>query len=136
EKGEAKEISGLKKIDDFTLEMTITDITDPGFSFFDGTTAILPREEVEKGNFANNPVGLGPFKFKAHVPGSRVVLERWEKFYKPAKPYADRTPVSLRAEGAWRDVAFRNTRVYTSPLVPAQYVGSCADPELLKGILE
>ncbi len=136
EKGEAKEISGLKKIDDFTLEMTITDITDPGFSFFDGTTAILPKEEVEKGNFANNPVGLGPFKFKEHVPGSRVVLERWEKFYKPGKPYADRITVSLMAEAAARDVAFRNKEIDTSILGPAQYVAYRADPELSKGILE
>ena len=57
EKGQAKEISGLKKIDDFTLEMTLTDRVDPGYSFFVGSTAILPKEEVEKGNFANNPVG-------------------------------------------------------------------------------
>jgi hypothetical protein len=60
EKGQAKEISGLKKIDDFTLEMTLTDRVDPGYSFFVGSTAILPKEEVEKGNFAANPVGLGP----------------------------------------------------------------------------
>ena len=73
EKGQAKEISGLKKIDDFTLEMTLTDRVDPGYSFFVGSTAILPKEEVEKGNFAANPVGLGPFKFKEHIPGSRVV---------------------------------------------------------------
>ena len=73
EKGQAKEISGLKKVDDFTLEMTLTDRVDPGYSFFVGSTAILPKEEVEKGNFAANPVGLGPFKFKEHVPGSRVV---------------------------------------------------------------
>jgi len=56
--GQAKEISGLKKIDDFTLEMTLTDKVDPGYYFFSGTTAILPREEVEKGNFSANPVGL------------------------------------------------------------------------------
>jgi len=118
EKGTAKEISGLKKIDDFTLEMTITDITDPGFYFFDGTTAILPKEEVEKPNFANNPVGLGPFKFKEHIPGSRVVLERWEKFYKPGRPYADRIVVQLMAEAAARDVAFRNKEIDTSILAP------------------
>src|SRR6478609_5299800 len=58
EKGEAKEISGLKKIDDFTLEMTITDRVEPGYYFFAGSTAILPKEEVEKGNFAAAPVGL------------------------------------------------------------------------------
>ena len=49
--------------------MTLTDKVDPAYYFFTGTTAILPKEEVEKGNFAANPVGLGPFKFKEHVPG-------------------------------------------------------------------
>ena len=33
------------------------------------------KEEVEKGNFASNPVGLGPYKFVEHVPGSRLVAE-------------------------------------------------------------
>ena len=69
EKGQAKEISGLKKIDDFTLEMTLTDRVDPGYYFFDGTTAILPKEEVEKGNFAANPVGLGPVQVQGAHPG-------------------------------------------------------------------
>jgi len=136
EKGQAKEISGLKKIDDFTLEITITDRVEPGYYFFDGTTAILPKEEVEKGNFANNPVGLGPFKFKEHIPGSRVVVERWEKFYKPGKPYADRIVFVIMAEAPARDVAFRNKEIDTSILGPAQYVAYRADPELSKGILE
>ncbi len=59
EKGTAKEISGLKKIDDFTLEMTITDRVEPGYYFFSGTTAILPKEEAEKPDFASHPVGTG-----------------------------------------------------------------------------
>ncbi|MBV8392052.1 MAG: ABC transporter substrate-binding protein [Alphaproteobacteria bacterium] len=136
EKGTAKQISGLKKIDDFTLEMTITDITDPGFSFFDGTTAILPKEEVEKPDFASHPVGLGPFKFVEHIPGSRVVLERFDKFYKPGKPYLDKIVVQIMAEAAARDVAFRNKEIDTSILGPAQYVAYKADPELSKGVLE
>jgi peptide/nickel transport system substrate-binding protein len=136
EKGEAKEISGLRKIDDFTLEMTITDRVEPGYYFFAGTTAILPKEEVEKANFAAAPVGLGPFKFKEHIPGSRVVLERFDKFYKPGKPYADTLQVLIMAEAAARDVAFRNKEIDTSILGPAQYVAYRADPELSKGILE
>ena len=136
EKGQAKEISGLKKIDDFTLEMTLTDRVDPGYYFFDGITAILPKEEFEKPNFASNPVGLGPFKFKEHIPGSRVVVERWEKFYKPGKPYADRLVFVIMAEAAARDVAFRNKEIDTSILGPAQYVAYRADPQLSKGILE
>ncbi|MCW5733429.1 MAG: ABC transporter substrate-binding protein [Enhydrobacter sp.] len=136
EKGQAKEISGLKKIDDSTIEITLTDRVDPGYYLFPGTTAILPKEEVEKGNFAANPVGLGPFKFKEHIPGSRVVTERFDKFYKAGKPYADKLEVLLMAEAAARDVAFRNKEIDTSILGPAQYVAYRADPELSKGILE
>src|SRR5262249_19052529 len=116
EKGEAKEISGLKKIDDFTLEMTITDKAEPGYYFFAGSTAILPKEEFAKSDFANHPVGLGPFKFKEHIPGSRVVVERSDKFYKPGKPYADKIEVLIMAEAAARDVAFRNKEIDTSIL--------------------
>ncbi|MCC7272098.1 MAG: ABC transporter substrate-binding protein [Alphaproteobacteria bacterium] len=136
EKGQAKEIAGLRKIDDFTLEMTITERVDPGFYFMGGTTSILPREEVEKGTFASNPVGLGPFKFVEHVPGSRVVLTRWEKFYKPGQPYADRLIILIMGEAAARDVAFRSKEIDTSILGPAQYVAYQADPELKKHILE
>ncbi|MFO1081558.1 MAG: ABC transporter substrate-binding protein [Reyranellaceae bacterium] len=136
EKGQAKEISGLKKIDDFTLEITLNDKVDPGFYFFPGPTAILPREEVEKGNFGANPVGLGPFKFKEHIPGSRVVAERFDKFYKPGQPYADKVEVLIMAEAAARDVAFRNKEVDTSILGPAQYVAYREDADLSKGILE
>jgi peptide/nickel transport system substrate-binding protein len=137
EKGQAKEISGLRKIDDFALEITMTDKVEPGYYLFAGTTSILPREEVEKGaSFAANPVGLGPFKFKEHVPGSRVVMERFDKFYKPGKPYADKMEVLIMAEAAARDVAFRSKEIDTSILGPAQYVAYRADPELSKGILE
>lgn len=136
EKGQAKEISGLKKIDDFTLEITLTDKVEPGYYLFAGSTAILPKEEVEKGNFASNPVGLGPFKFKEHIPGSRVVAERFDKFYKTGKPYADKVEVLIMAEAAARDVAFRNKEIDTSILGPAQYVAYREDPQLKNGILE
>src|SRR6185436_20641252 len=48
EKGQATEISGLKKIDDFTLEMTLTDRVEPGYYFFAGSTAILPKKRAGK----------------------------------------------------------------------------------------
>ena len=135
-KGEAKEISGLKKIDDFTIEMTMTDAVDPGFLFYSATTAILPAKEAQAPDFFNKPIGLGPFKFVEHVPGSRMVFERWEKYYKPGKPYADKLVISPMGEAAARDVAFRNKEIDVSILGSTQYVAYKADPNLSKGILE
>jgi peptide/nickel transport system substrate-binding protein len=136
EKGGAREISGLKKIDDFTLEMKLTEKIDPGFYFFTALTSIYPADEAAKESFIQKPIGLGPFRFVEHVPGSRVVLERWEKFYKPGKPYADKLIVSLMSEAAARDVAFRNKEIDTSVLGPAQYVAYQADPGLKGTIVE
>jgi peptide/nickel transport system substrate-binding protein len=136
ERGTASAVSGLRKIDDFTLEMTITDRVDPGYYFFNGSTAILPREEVEKGNFAAAPVGLGPFKFKEYVPGNRVVAERFDKFYKPGKPYADTFEVLIMPEASARDVAFRSREIDTSVLGPTQYVAYRAVPDLAKDLIE
>jgi peptide/nickel transport system substrate-binding protein len=136
EKGQAREISGLKKIDDFTLAMTLTEKVNPGFYFFTATTSIYPADEGAKESFLQKPIGLGPFKFVEHVPGSRIVLEKWEKFYKPGKPYADKMIVSIMSEAAARDVAFRNKEIDTSVLGPAQYVAYQADPNLKGTIAE
>jgi len=136
EKGQAKEISGLKKIDDFTLEMKLTEKVDPGFYFFTALTSIYPADEAAKDGFIQKPIGLGPFKFVEHVPGSRIVLERFDKFYKPGKPYADKIVVSVMGEAAARDVAFRNKEIDTSVLGPAQYLAYQADPNLKGTIVE
>lgn len=136
EKGQAKEISGLKKIDDFTLEMKLTEKVDPAYYFFTALTSIYPADEGGKEGFLQKPIGLGPFKFVEHVPGSRIVLERWDRFYKPGKPYADKLVISLMGEAAARDVAFRNKEIDTSVLGPAQYVAYQADPNLKGTIVE
>ncbi|PAY04597.1 ABC transporter substrate-binding protein [Bradyrhizobium sp. UFLA03-84] len=136
EKGQAKEISGLKKIDDFTLEMKLTEKVDPAFYFFTALTSIYPADEGGKESFLQKPIGLGPFKFVEHVPGSRIVLERWDRFYKSGKPYADKLVISLMGEAAARDVAFRNKEIDTSVLGPAQYVAYQADPDLKGTIVE
>jgi peptide/nickel transport system substrate-binding protein len=136
EKGQAKEISGLKKIDDHTLQITLTERVDPGFYLRTAATSIYPADEAAKESFVIKPIGLGPFKFVEHVPGSRLVAERWEKFYKPGKPHADRIVISTMGEASARDVAFRNKEIDVSILGPAQYVAYQADPELSKGILE
>ncbi|MBF9234594.1 ABC transporter substrate-binding protein [Microvirga alba] len=136
EKGQAKTISGLKKIDDSTLAITFTEKAEPGYFFMNAITSIYPADEAVKESFLTKPIGLGPFKFVEYVPGSRIVAERFDKFYKPGKPYADKVVVLIMGEASARDVAFRNKEIDVSILGPAQYMAYKADPELSKGILE
>ena len=134
EKGTAPAMEGLKKIDDFTVEMTLTTKGNPGFYFYNDNTAIYPKELADAPEFLQKPIGLGPFKFVEHVPSSRMVTERFEKFYKPV--YLDKVVIAIMGEAPARDIAFRNKEIDLSILGPAQYVAYTEDPNLKNGIIE
>lgn len=134
--GKATTISGLKKIDDLTIEITFKDYVDPGVLLYEAITAVLPKEEVEKPDYANHPVGLGPFKFVEHVEGSRIVVEKFDKYYKPGKPYADRIEFIITDDYSALDVAFRAGELDATVLNGNAYQLYQADPELAKGLIE
>lgn len=133
--GKATEISGLKKIDDNTLEITFNSAANPGFALMHNRTAIYPSN-VDEATFATKPVGLGPFVFREHVPGSYVVAEKFDKYYEKGKPYLDRVKIVLMGEDAARDVAFRNKEIDVSVLGPTQYKAYQDDANLKGHLLE
>lgn len=134
--GKATSISGLKKVDDFTLEITFKNYLEPGTLLFEAVTAILPKEEADKPEFLSHPIGLGPFRFVEHVEGSRVVGEKFDKYYKPGQPYADRVEFTITDEYSALDVAFRAGELDATVLSGGAYAAYKADPELSKGLIE
>ena len=134
-RGEAPEIEGLVKIDDHTIAITFETTGEPGYALMQATTAILPAN-VTADEQAVNPVGLGAFKFVEHIPGSQLVVERFDDYYEEGKPYLDRVNIIVMAEGAGRDVAFRNREIDVSVLGPAQYQDYLNDDSLKDHLLE
>ena len=83
--GRATDISGIKVIDDHTLQITI----DAPKAYFLAkmtypTAYVLDRENVEAGgrNWFDEPNGTGPFRLKEYKIGERIVLERNELYYR------------------------------------------------------
>ena len=97
----------VRKIDQYTVQVELAEPYAVGERMFD-SLAILPRHLLETpytegrlarmwalGTPADALAGLGPFRFRDHVPGQRLTLERNPFFWKTDRagnhlPYLDR----------------------------------------------
>ena len=91
-KGKAKEITGFKAVDDYTVEITLKN---PDLSFLNAVTMdfcdVVPKEWVEKWGkqFNRHPLGTGPFVFQKWTPGREIVLTRNPQYWEQGRPYLD-----------------------------------------------
>ncbi|MDB4991570.1 MAG: Dipeptide-binding transporter, periplasmic substrate-binding component [Myxococcaceae bacterium] len=122
-------IAGLSAPDAYTFRIEL-ERADQSFVY---TLAMrfaspLPREEVERAgsDMRRRPVGTGPFRLVTWDPGVRIVLERHQQYYEPARPYLDRV---VFEEGLKRDTAFMRFRNGEVDIVPRM---SPADAMLMR----
>ncbi len=102
--GKEKTISGIKKIDDRTVEISFKQLSPAIFSGGDGLwsyaapshqIADIPVEQlIESDAVRKKPVTLGPFKFKKIVPGESVQLVRNDYYWK-GKPKLDGVVIKM-----------------------------------------
>ncbi|MEC9488096.1 MAG: ABC transporter substrate-binding protein, partial [Halanaerobium sp.] len=108
--GKTDSISGIKALDDYTLQIEITYPFAPFISVLAYQTfSVIPKEDVEKwgDQFAYHPVGTGPFTFFEWVQDSKVVLKRNPNYWDTDEngnqlPYLDEVVVQIIPEATMR----------------------------------
>lgn len=96
--GEADSVEGIKVIDDDTLEVALES---PTSTFVLGLTIAtswpVPEEAVEERgeDFANRPVGAGPFSVQEWNKGSDITIVRNPGYVDPELPYLDEIHIDL-----------------------------------------
>lgn len=99
--GEATTLEGVKALDQYTVEFTLTQ---PDVTFLNKMALnfayIVPKEEVEKdaANFGHNPIGTGPFLFKEWQPGRYLVFDRNPDYFYEGLPYLDQVRIEVGVE--------------------------------------
>lgn len=92
QEGTATELEGVKALDDYTLEVTLS-YPFGDFELFVGHPSLgpVPKEEVEKdpAAFANMPIGNGPFKMAAPWQHDQLIKIVRNDDYYGDKPYLD-----------------------------------------------
>lgn len=108
--GKTDKISGIKAIDDYTLQIEITYPFAPFISVLAYQTfSVIPKEDVLKwgDQFAFHPVGTGPFVFDEWVQDSKVVLKRNPNYWDTDEngnqlPYLDEVVYQIIPEETMR----------------------------------
>jgi ABC-type transport system substrate-binding protein len=96
--GETETVEGIEVIDDHTLQVTLEQ---PTSTFLLGLTIAtswpVPQEAVEERgeDFANRPVGAGPFFVQEWNKGSDITIARNPGYSDPELPYLDEIRVDL-----------------------------------------
>jgi oligopeptide transport system substrate-binding protein len=99
--GNAETVEGIEVVDDSTLRVTLES---PTTTFLLGLTIatswpVPPEAVAERGeDFANRPVGAGPFYLKEWNKGSDLTLARNEGYVDPELPYLDEIHVDLAVD--------------------------------------
>lgn len=82
---------------------------------------ILENEEIASTKYARNPVGAGPFKLKSWEPGSRIILEANDLYFK-GRPYLDEVIYRIIPDTTTMFLEARAGKLDFVGLSPQQYL--------------
>lgn len=132
QEGKATELSGVKVLDDYTLEVTLK----YPFAEFVQTlghpvASAYPVEEAEKAvkekKVWENPIGTGPFKFVSWKHNQEVVLERNPDYWGD-EPYLDKIVFRVFEDENTAFIEFKAGNLHDCSIPTGQLKATKADP--------
>ena len=100
--GTSKELSGVKVLDNYVIEITLKSPQAVFPAILSMTmNGIIPHQETldaGKDWGVTKAIGTGPFKFVEWIQGQKVTLGRNPEYYKEGLPYLDRVEIHLDLE--------------------------------------
>ncbi|GAB6099250.1 ABC transporter substrate-binding protein [Halanaerocella petrolearia] len=115
QEGEADKVSGFKALNDYKVQIELAEPFTPFLSVLAMENAsIVPKETIQKHGeqFAQHPVGTGPFKFADWKHDSKVVLEKNADYYADGRPYLDKVVYNVITEGTSAFASYEQGSIY------------------------
>lgn len=118
-------IDRVEVIDTYTVAIHLQGAFAPFLANMVGVwAAVIPAESVNADGSISHPVGTGPFQFVSYDMGDRLVLDRFDGYWREGVPYLDRVVMAPVSDDAARMVALRTGAVDLITSVPPQLLPS------------
>lgn len=128
--GTADEITGIKVVDDHTLELTLAEPYAPFISILSSNSlAVVPQEEVEKwgDDFGQHVVAAGPFTLGQWNFNQDLTVNAFEDYW-AGRPYLDGVKFRVINDENTRIVEFDAGTLDIAWITPAHYDRLTTDP--------
>jgi ABC-type transport system substrate-binding protein len=135
--GTAKELAGIRIVDDYHLEITLSQ-PHAVFPALLGLSpnGIVPREEcLQAGDDWGHRVviGTGPFTFVEWLPGERAVFARNPDYFKPGLPYLEQIELAINVDPAVQMLRWENGELeWVQNIPPAELPRLLGDGEFMQ----
>lgn len=139
--GEGDGLSGVKVIDDKTVEITLNR-PDATFEHVMALNfaSVVPHEAVEASgeDFGREPVGSGAYRLREWLPGQQVVFERFEDYHRDGVPKLDQVTFRIGLEPTVALLRLENGEadILGDGIPPAQFLQVMNDPERADNVVE
>ncbi len=139
--GEGDGLSGVKVVDDKTVEITLNrpDATF-GHIMALNFASVVPQEAVEASgeDFGREPVGSGAYKLAEWTPGQQLVFERFEDYHREGVPKLDRITFQIGLEPTVALLRLQQGQadVPGDGIPPAQFLQVMNDPAQAEQVVE
>lgn len=130
EEGKAKEISGIRVPDRYTIQFTLEQPLGHFLALLTMPQAfVLPREEVERwgADYVSHPVGSGPFILQEWRRQDRLILKANPNYF-AGRPYLDGQEIRIIPESATAEAEFKTGRLDVLGVPDATFTQWVNDP--------
>jgi peptide/nickel transport system substrate-binding protein len=92
------------------------------FAMLAAATEVVNEKALQEKDPKLFPIGTGPFRFVEWVKDDHVTLERWDKYFRPGRPYLDRIVFHAPADDTVRLTGLQTGRFNWIQTVPPQRI--------------
>jgi peptide/nickel transport system substrate-binding protein len=115
-------VAGVEAVGRYQVRFSLSRPYGPLLAVLSQATEIVNEKALAEKDPKLFPIGTGPFRFVEWVKDDHVTLERWDKYFRPGRPYLDRVIFYAPADDTVRLTGLQTGRYNWIQTVPPQRI--------------